>query len=92
MATRKQVKAARTNVKKAQSTARQKKTISKMPKGVREDLGRQGAKSRARGGRPGHNLEDRTRNDLYELAKKNRISGRSRMGKWELIDALRAAR
>jgi hypothetical protein len=92
MATRKQVRAARTNVKEAQTAARQKKTISKLPKTVRQDLSRQAAKSRARGGKAGHALEDRTRTDLYELAKQRRIPGRSRMGKWELIDALRANR
>ncbi len=92
MATRKQVKAARTNVKQAQSAAREKKTISKLPKAVRQDLSRQAAKSRARGGKPGHALENRTRTDLYELAKQHQIPGRSKMGKWELIDAIRSAR
>jgi hypothetical protein len=27
---------------------------------------------------------------LYELAKKRNVRGRSKMGKWDLIDALRA--
>ena len=89
MATPKQTRAARHNVKAAQSAARRKRTITKLPKSVRSDLGRQGAKARSRGGRPGRNLEDRSRQELYEVAKRRGISGRSKMGKWELIEALR---
>jgi hypothetical protein len=75
----------------AQRAARAKRTITKLPTSVRRDLGRQAAKSRQRGGVPGHALEDRTRQDLYEVAKKKNISGRSSMGKWELIRAIRKA-
>lgn len=89
MATQKQVRAAKQNIKKAQQAARRKKTISKLPKETRQDLSRQAAKSRQRGGKPGRALEDRTRQDLYEQAKKRNIPGRSKMGKWELIRALR---
>ncbi len=46
--------------------------------------------ARGRGGRAGHALEDRTREQLYELAQKRNIRGRSKMGKWDLIRALRA--
>jgi hypothetical protein len=81
--------AARRNIKKAQTAARRKKTITKLPKSVRRDLGRQAAKSRQRGGTPGRALEDRTRQDLYQVAKKRGIAGRSRMGKWDLIKAIR---
>ena len=91
MASRKQTTAARRNIKKAQRSARSKKMISHLPRSVRKDLGRQAAKSRARGGKPGRNLEDRTRSEIYEVAKKRNIGGRSRMGKWELIDAIRKA-
>jgi hypothetical protein len=59
---------------------------------VRQDLGRQAAAARRRGGSPGRALEDRTREQLYEQAKKVGIPGRSRMGKWELIEALRRSR
>jgi hypothetical protein len=91
MATRRQTQAARRNIQKAQRAARAKKTITKLPKAVRSDLSRQAAKSRQRGGRPGRRLEDRTRQDLYEVAKRKNIPGRSRMGKWDLIQALRKA-
>ncbi|MGH8935303.1 MAG: Rho termination factor N-terminal domain-containing protein [Acidimicrobiia bacterium] len=89
MATQKQVRAAKQNIKKAQQAARRQKTIGKLPKETRRDLSRQAAKSRQRGGKPGHALEDRTRQDLYELAKQRNIPGRSKMGKWELIEAIR---
>ncbi len=91
MATKKQTTAAKRNIKKAISAARSQRTIAKLPKAVRSDLGRQAAKSRARGGKPGHNLEDRTRTDLYEVAKRKNIPGRSKMGKWDLIEAIRKA-
>lgn len=92
MATRKQVQAARSNVEKAQAAAKRKRTIAHLPEGTRRDLGRQGAAARQRGGRPGAALEDRTREQLYELAQKRNIRGRSKMGKWELVQALRATR
>jgi hypothetical protein len=91
MATRKQVQAAKRNVKKAQTAARSKRTIANLPKATRRDLGKQAAKARERGGRAGRALEDRTRPQLYELAKKRNIRGRSKMGKWDLIRALRAS-
>ena len=91
MASQKQVSAAKRNIVKARQAARKKKTILSLPKSVRQDLSRQAAKSRARGGRPGRNLEDRTRHDLYEVAKKRNIPGRSSMGKWDLIKAIRKA-
>jgi hypothetical protein len=91
MASGRQTAAAKRNIKKAQQAARRKKTISKLPKSVRSDLGRQAAKSRQRGGKPGRDLEDRTRQDLYEVAKRRNIAGRSKMGKWDLIKAIRRA-
>lgn len=89
MASTEQVQAAKRNIRKAQRAARAKKTITKLPKATRQDLGRQAAKARQRGGKPGRALEDRTRQQLYEVAKKRGIAGRSKMGKWDLIRALR---
>ena len=92
MATTKQRTAAKQNIKKAATTARKQRTISKLPRSVRQDLRRQAAKARRRGSSPGRALEDRTRQQLYEQAKKENIPGRSRMGKWDLIRALRRSR
>jgi hypothetical protein len=92
MATTRQRQAAKRNIKSAQRAAKRTRTISKLPRSVRKDLGRQAAAARRRGGRPGRALEDRTRQQLYEVAKKEGIPGRSKMGKWELIQAIRKAR
>jgi len=89
MATRKQVEAAKRNVKKAQAAATRKRTIAHLPERTRRSLVQQAQKGRRRGGAAGHALEDRNREQLYELAKKRNIPGRSKMGKWDLIKALR---
>jgi hypothetical protein len=92
MATTRQRQTAKRNIKKAQRAARKKRTIAHLPKATRTDLSRQAARSRKRGGKPGRALEDRTRQDLYQVAKRKGIAGRSRMGKWDLIQAIRRAR
>jgi hypothetical protein len=92
MATRKQVEAAKRNVKNAQAAAKRKRTIANLPKSTRRGLQQQAQRGRRRGGKPGHALDDRNREQLYELAKQQDIPGRSKMGKWELIDALRKKR
>jgi len=90
MASKRQVEAARRNVKKAQAAARSKRTIAHLPEATRRGLVEEAHKGARRGGRQGHALEDRNRQQLYELAKQRDIPGRSRMGKWELIEAIRA--
>jgi hypothetical protein len=92
MASARQTQAAKQNVKKAQAAARKQRTIANLPKTTRRALGQQAAKGRARGGTAGRRLEDRSREQLYELARQKGIPGRSKMGKWELIDAIRGAR
>ena len=92
MATKRQLQAAKRNVKKAQAGARKKRTIANLPAGTRRALGQQGARGRARGGKAGSALEDRNREQLYELAKQKDIPGRSKMGKWDLIEAIRRTR
>jgi hypothetical protein len=90
VATTKQVRAAKRNIRKARTAATSKRTIAHLPEATRRDLGKQASMARQRRGRAGHALEDRTREQLYELAKKRDIRGRSKMGKWDLIRALRA--
>lgn len=86
MATRKQTQAARTNVKKAQRSAASKKTISKLPAETRTALGKQGAavakRKRTGGSAP------KTRAELYEMARKRDLPGRSKMGRDELARKL----
>jgi len=86
MATRKQVQAAKKNVKRAQAGARRKKSIANMPKKTRTALGKQAAavakRKRTGGSSP------KTRAELYEEAKKRDLPGRSRMGRAELARAL----
>jgi hypothetical protein len=91
LTTRKQVEAAKRNVKKAQVAAKQRRTIANLPASTRRGLSEQAQRARRRGGQPGHAFEDRSREQLYELAKKKQIPGRSKMGKWDLIRALRRA-
>jgi hypothetical protein len=87
MATRKQSQAAKRNVRKAADAAREKKTISKMPKSTRTALGKQGAAvaQRKRTGSSG----PKTRAELYEEAKRRDLPGRSKMGRDELEKALK---
>lgn len=92
MATKKQVAAAKRNVRQAQRAATKQRTLAGLPAETRRELGRQAARGRARGGRPGHALEDRNRTQLYDRARELGIPGRSKMGKWELIEAIRRAR
>jgi hypothetical protein len=91
MPTTKQTRVAKQNIKKAQQAAKRKRTIAHLPAETRRDLGRQAAKARQRHGAAGHALEDRNREQLYEVAKRKKIPGRSKMGKWDLIDAIRNA-
>jgi hypothetical protein len=89
MATRKQTQAAKRNIKKAQQAAKRKRTIAHLPKSTRRGLQAEARKGAQRGGKAGHALEDRNRQQLYEIAKKRGIPGRSKMGKWDLIKAIR---
>jgi len=91
MATSKQTQAAKRNVKKAQRAATQKRTIAHLPKTTRRALQTEARKGARRGGQAGHALEDRNRRQLYEVARKKDIPGRSKMGKGELIRAIRRA-
>jgi len=92
MATTKQRQTASRNVQKAQRAARKQRTIAKLPRRTRSELGKQAARGRQRGGRAGHRLEDRNRQQLYAIAQERDIRGRSKMGKWELIEAIRRSR
>ena len=92
VASTRQVQAAKRNIGKAQQAARRKRTIARLPKSTRSELGKQAARGRQRGGQAGRALEDRNRQQLYEIAKDRNIPGRSKIGKWDLIKAIRKSR
>jgi hypothetical protein len=86
VATKKQVKAAKRNVQKAQAGARKQRSIANMPAKTRSALGKQGAavaqRKRTGGSSP------KTRQELYDIAKRKNLPGRSKMGRDELAKAL----
>lgn len=86
MATAKQSRAARQNVTKARDAATSKRSIAHMPKQTRTALGKQGAavaeRNRTGGDSP------KTRAELYEIAKRRDLPGRSKMGRDELARKL----
>jgi hypothetical protein len=86
MATRKQVQAAKRNVKKARSAAESKRSIANMPAKTRSALGKQGA-AVAQRKRTGSSTP-KTRQELYDEAKRRNLPGRSKMGRDELARAL----
>jgi hypothetical protein len=86
MATEKQVRAAKKNVKKARSAAEDQRTIARLPAETRSALGRQGA-AVARRKRQGGS-SPRTRQELYDEAKRKDVPGRSKMGRAELARVL----
>jgi hypothetical protein len=84
MATTKQKRAAKQNVKKAQAGARSKKTLKNLPKSTRTALGKEANKVRKG--------EAKTRDQLNREAAKLNIRGRSKMGKDELRRAIARAK
>jgi hypothetical protein len=86
MATSKQSQAAKRNVKKAQQTATSKKTIANLPAKTRTALGKQAAAVAQRKRKGG--ASPKTRAELYEIAKKRDLPGRSKMGRDELARKL----
>ena len=86
MASTRQRQAAKRNIKKATAAARSKRSIAKMPAKTRSALGKQGA-AVARRRRTGGS-SPKTRAELYEIAKRRNVPGRSKMGRAELAHAL----
>ena len=86
MASRKQVQAAKRNIKKARAGAQGKRSIAHMPAKTRTALGKQGA-AVAKRQRTGAS-SPKTREELYEEAKRRDLPGRSKMGRAELARAL----
>jgi hypothetical protein len=81
MATQKQRRAAKRNVKKAQAGARKKQTLKNLPRKTHSALGQEA--SAVRKG------EKKTREQLNREAARLDIRGRSKMGKDQLRRAIR---
>src|SRR5262245_19482614 len=79
MSTTKQMQAARSNGKKTQRAASSKKTIAHMPAKTKTALGKQGA-AVAQRKRTGPSAP-KTRAELYEMAKRQDLPGRAKMGR-----------
>ena len=86
MATSGRAQAAKHNVKKAQRAAAGKKTIAHLPAKTRTALGKQGAAVAQRKRTSGVSLK--TRAELYEIARKRDLPGRSTMSRDELASNL----
>jgi hypothetical protein len=84
MATTKQRRAAKRNVKKAQAGAKRKQTLKKMPKRTKTALGKEANKVRKG--------QAKTRAELNREAARLGIEGRSKMGKADLRRAISRAR
>jgi len=73
-------------VRKARAGAKKKRSIASMPAKTRSALGKQGAavaKRKRRGG-----SSPKTRQELYDEAKRRNLTGRSTMDRAELARAL----
>ncbi len=92
MASEKQRQAARKNVKKAQSAAGRKRTISNLSSATRSALGREGGKAAARkrgaSRGTGSGAGAMTVTELRREAARLNIDGRSKMGKAQLSRAV----
>ncbi len=86
MATTKQVQAAKRNIKKARAGAEKKRSIANLPAKTRTALGKQGAAVAQRKRTGG--TSPKTRQELYDEAKRRNLPGRSKMGRAELARAL----
>lgn len=86
MASEKQRAAARKNIRSAIGAAKRQRTIAHLPKKTRTALGQQAA-AVAQRKRTGA-AEPKTRQELYQIAKRRNLPGRSRMGRAELAKAL----
>jgi hypothetical protein len=86
MATTKQIRAAKRNIRQARTAAQKKRSIAHLPAKTRTALGKQGAavaqRKRTGGSSP------KTRAELYDEAKRRDLPGRSTMGRDELARAL----
>ena len=80
--------------KRGRSTKRAKEIAARTVNKERREKGetKSGRKTTTGTGNPNRGLEERSKQELYNQAKKQKIEGRSRMSKKELVRALRKTR
>jgi hypothetical protein len=86
MATKRQSAAAKKNVQKAAKAAKKKRSLANLSSSTKSALGKQGA-AVARRKRTGARTP-KTRQELYNEARRRGLKGRSKMGRDELARAL----
>ena len=75
--------------KRGKKTARAKEIAARTVNKRRREEGRTPNKTNSGTGNPNRSLEDRSRQELYNRAKRLDIDGRSKMNKGELVQAIR---
>jgi hypothetical protein len=88
MVTAKQTRTARTSVKTARHAVASKKMIAQKPAKTKMAPGKRGAVGAQRTSARSGAGTTRTRAELYEIAKRKDLPGRSRMGRDELARKL----
>ena len=78
--------------KRGKSTKKAKEIAARTVNKHRRETGRTPNKRTQGTGNPNTGLDERTRDELYNMARKLNISGRSKMSKAELAKAVRAKR
>lgn len=77
--------------KRGASTGRAKEIAARTVNKTRREQGRTPNRRTQGTGNPNSSLEDRTKQELYNLAQQRHIEGRSKMSKQELVQALRGS-
>ncbi|MHC2070434.1 Rho termination factor N-terminal domain-containing protein [Bremerella sp. T1] len=80
------------NLDRGMSKKRAKEVAARTVNKQRRQDGKTPNKTTQGTGNPNRSLEDRTKDELYNLAQERNIRGRSKMTKSELIEAIRDRR
>lgn len=80
------------NLDRGKKKSRAKEIAARTVNKHRREEGRTPNKKTQGTGNPNSSLKDRTKNELYNMAKKADIEGRSKMNKGELMKALQKNR
>ena len=78
--------------KRGKSDRRAKEIAARTVNKERRESGETPNKRTQGSGNPRQSLEDRSRDELYNMAKKLDIEGRSKMSKADLVEAIRSRR